>query len=334
MLLVKITFPYHKVYFWHLNHSAPSRTHQWGDVKFEFDPKCKDCDAWVVWQSHKGLTQTETVNCPPNNTILVTREPPDILEFPPAYLRQFGTVIAPDSRIRHPNHRFQQFGQVWHLEKDYDDLLTLNPPEKKDLISSVTSGKAGLPGQQKRTRILKILQDHFGDRLHRFGRGVNPIKDKWDAIAPYKYHLTLENGQHPHYWSEKLADAYLGWCMPIYMGAPNIHEYFEPESLIIIDPDRPDEAIAKIEKAIKEDAWSKALPAIGRARQRILKEYHLYAVLADIVNNLPQTPKQPVTLRPDFEFQFPLTRRLQWRFRNLKKRLANFYKTNDAKSQR
>ncbi|MFP4133951.1 MAG: hypothetical protein ACLFTJ_07355 [Halothece sp.] len=69
MRLVKVTFPYQKVYFWHLNHSAPNRTHQWGNIKFEFDPECKDCDAWVVWQSHKGLTEAETVNCPPNNTI-------------------------------------------------------------------------------------------------------------------------------------------------------------------------------------------------------------------------------------------------------------------------
>ncbi|MFP4133948.1 MAG: glycosyltransferase family 10 domain-containing protein [Halothece sp.] len=326
MRLVKVTFPYQKVYFWHLNHSAPNRTHQWGNIKFEFDPECKDCDAWVVWQSHKGLTEAETVNCPPNNTILVTREPPDVLEFPPAYLNQFGTVIAPDPRIRHRNHRFQQFGQVWHLEKDYNELLTLEPPEKKDLISSVTSGKSGLPGQKKRIQILEILQEHFGDRLHRFGRGVNLIKDKWDAIAPYKYHLTLENGQHPHYWSEKLADAYLGWCMPIYVGAPNILDYFEPESLIIIDPNDPEKAIQQIETAIKDDAWSKALPAIARARQRILKEYHLYAVLSDVVKSLPPAPKQPVTLYPEFEFQFPLSRRLQWRVRSVKKRLTNSFK--------
>ena len=72
--------------------------------------------------------------------------------------------------------------------------------------------------------------------------------------------------------------------MPIYVGAPNILDYFEPESLIIIDPNDPEKAIQQIETAIKDDAWSKALPAIARARQRILKEYHLYAVLSDEVS--------------------------------------------------
>jgi len=320
---VSLNERYCKVYFWHLERSAPSRRHQWQDIRFHFEPDCDACDAWVVWQSRRGLAAPETVRCPPENTILVTREPPDILQLPPAYLRQFGTVIAPDARIRHSNHWFQQFGQVWHLEKDYDELTAMDPPEKSRLLSSVTSAKNDLPGHQQRLQLLEQLQQYFGNQLERFGRGANPIKNKWDAVATYKYHLVLENGCWPHYWTEKLVDAYLGWCLPIYAGAPNIHEYFEPQSLITIDPARPDDAIARIERALAQDAWSQALPAIARARQRILHEYHLYAVLAEAVRRLPGRQRQRVTLYPEFQFRFPLGQQLRWRWRNVRSQLAD-----------
>lgn len=322
-LIVKVSFPYEKHYFWHLDHSAPGRRHQWGDIKFDYNPDRKDCDAWVVWQSYQGLLETQTVTCPVNSTILVTREPPDILELPDAYLKQFGTVIAPDARIKHSNLLFQQFGQVWHIEKDYDELLAMPPLPKAKLISAVTSSKSGLPGQKRRLHLLERLKEHFGEKMDHYGRGISEIKDKWDAIGPYRYHITLENGQWPHYWTEKLADAYLGWCMPIYVGAPNISDYFPPESMIVVDPQCPDQAIAKIERAIQQDAWTRALPYIAEARQKIMHEYHLYAVLAKLVKTLPRSPKTEVALHPDFEFQFSARQKLRWRVRNAKQRMKN-----------
>jgi hypothetical protein len=245
--------------------------------------------------------------------------------LPDDYLNQFGTIIAPDARIRHRNLLFQQFGQVWHIEKDYDELLSMPPPPKPKLMAAVTSAKSDLPGHQQRLHLLAILKEHFGENLDHFGRGINEIENKWDAIGPYQYHLTLENGQWPHYWTEKLADAYLGWSMPIYVGAPNIFDYFAPESMLVIDPKRPYEAIEKIERAIQQDAWTQALPSISEARQKVLKEYHLYAILSKLVHSLPHTPKECVTLHPHFEFQYSSRQKLRWRVRNAKQRVNQIF---------
>jgi hypothetical protein len=43
----------------------------------------------------------------------------------------------------------------------------------------------------------------------------------------------LENSQSPHYWTEKLTDAYLGWAFPLYVGCPNVGDYFAKESFLL-----------------------------------------------------------------------------------------------------
>jgi len=68
-----------------------------------------------------------------------------------------------------------------------------------------------------------------------FGRGFQPIDDKMEAILPYRFHLVLENSVLPNYWTEKLADAYLGWAYPVYLGCPNVNEYMPGPALAFIN---------------------------------------------------------------------------------------------------
>ena len=324
-MIASFTFPYENSYLWHLQHTAPNRTHQWQDWEFDINGTKPEYDAWIVWQSHEGLLQTETRVCPPNKTILVTREPPDILELPPDYVRQFAWVIAPDARLRwHRGHVFSQFGQNWHIEKDYDELTAMEPCEKSRSLSSVVSAKAGTAGQKQRLQLARLLKQEFGDDFDWFGRGINPIKDKWDAVAPYRYHLVMENGQWPHYWTEKLADAFLAWCLPLYVGDPLIEQYFDSRSLIVLNPEQPEECVRKIRQTIQDDAWSRALPHIAIARQRILEQYHLYKMLHDILEREPAAPAETITLRPHFEFSFPWTTKIRWKARNAWRHLVAY----------
>lgn len=94
---------------------------------------------------------------------------------------------------------------------NYDDLKGLKTPTKTKLLSVIISDKSFTEGHLKRHDFLQAIKKHFGDQLDIFGRGFNYVNDKWDAIADYKYHVAIENSQYPHYWTEKLADAFLGW---------------------------------------------------------------------------------------------------------------------------
>lgn len=325
MKTIHITFPPSENYIWHMEHTAPNRNFIVGDWKFEFNSNAKNIDAWVVWQSHAGIEHTETRFCPPNKTVLVLREPPEIIELPPDYLRQFALIISPDKRMAwHTGHQYQQFGQNWHIEKDCEELLSMDgPPKKSESLSAVISSKSGTSGQNLRRDLAKAIKNDFGDQFHWFGRGVNPIKEKWDSVAPYKYHLVGENGRYPHYWTEKLCDAFLGWCLPFYVGDPEIHQYFPSESLIVLDSANPQKCIEKIRTAIDENAWEKALPFIAEARTKILNEYNFFNTILRLLENQSEMEPAQTTLVPSRTFRFPIQTRIGWRIRNWRKKIAS-----------
>jgi len=124
----------------------------------------------------------------------------------------------------------------------------MQPPLKKNFCRIIYSDKKLTEGHVKRHEFVASLKAHFGDELDIFGRGFRYVSDKWDAIADYKYHIVIENSRFPHYWTEKLADAFLGWSLPIYYGCPNITDYFDPNSFVSIDIESPKLSILKIDR--------------------------------------------------------------------------------------
>jgi hypothetical protein len=116
-----------------------------------------------------------------------------------------------------------------------------------------------------------------------FGRGLNEIEDKWDALANYRYHVAIENSTVNHYWTEKLSDAFLAGCHPIYHGCPNITDYFSLGSLTPIDINYPEKAIAIIEACIEQNRYESSERLIWEAREKVLDTYNLFALIADYI---------------------------------------------------
>jgi len=56
---------------------------------------------------------------------------------------------------------------------------------------------------------------------------------KIDALRPYKFCVAMENSEDDHYVSEKVYDALVAGCVPIYFGAPNILDYVPHRDAII-----------------------------------------------------------------------------------------------------
>lgn len=59
-----------------------------------------------------------------------------------------------------------------------------------------------------------------------------PVEEKIPFIAGYKFNLALENSVLPGYVTEKLIDPFAAGSVPIYWGAPDVAEDFNPESFI------------------------------------------------------------------------------------------------------
>jgi len=88
--------------------------------------------------------------------------------------------------------------------------------------------------------------------------------------------MVLENSQQTNYWTEKLADAYLSWCVPIYWGCPNLNDYFSDETYRLIDLNA---RMAEINEMIKEPIDSGMIERLSVERQKILNEYNLWEVV-------------------------------------------------------
>jgi hypothetical protein len=59
-------------------------------------------------------------------------------------------------------------------------------------------------------------------------------------VSSYKYSFAIENFHNEYYWSEKIADCFLAWTMPIYYGCEYINNFFPLEAMIRIDINDPD----------------------------------------------------------------------------------------------
>ena len=147
--------------------------------------------------------------------------------------------------------------------------------------------------------------ERLGDRLVHFGRGFEPVGDKMDAILPYRFHLVLENSVQANYWTEKLADAYLGWAYPVYLGCPNVGDYLPAEAQVCINDMDADAATERITGLLDQPLGQQREAALAEARRRVLDVYNPFAWAAHWAEQLykPGLPEMTVTLRSHKAFR-------------------------------
>jgi hypothetical protein len=156
-------------------------------------------------------------------------------------------------------------------------------PEKINRISVVLSKKDFLDGHKRRLIFIEAIKKMpVGEFIDIYGAGFNPIPDKWDVIAPYKYHLVFENEIRKDYWTEKLADAFLGFAYPIYVGCENIFDYFPREAMATLAIDDVSGSAEKLTDLLKFDTYSKHLTYITIARNKVLDDYNIFQLMCNI----------------------------------------------------
>ena len=165
----------------------------------------------------------------------------------------------------------------WWVEKSYDDLSAMAPVTKTRDMSAIASMRAHIDGHRKRLEFIERVQEEVPE-VDLFGRGrANSLMDKWEGLAPYKYTLAIENSSMPHYWTEKISDAFLAYSVPLYFGAPNIGDYFPDGSYIWLPMDEPDRAIDVIRDTLAHDVYENRLDALVQARKTLLTTHSLVA---------------------------------------------------------
>ena len=271
----------------------PASSPQWGNCLFDFDVDCREYDWLVVYQDlPRGDTffTEEKLACPREKTLLVTGEPSTITVFGTDYLRQFGCILTFQEpwAMKHPNVIFHHPGLIWHYGLPFDkgefvtwDTLAATPPmEKSKVISTVCSERTGnVTLHSTRVDFTWRLKGDLPE-LDIFGHGVNPMNDKAEALDPYRYHIAVENHVYDHHLTEKLPDAFLGYTLPFYHGAPNAADYFPRESFIPIDINDYRRSLDIIRSHLANNEYEDRLPFIIEARRRVLEEENLFAIIS------------------------------------------------------
>jgi hypothetical protein len=265
-----------------------------GEIEFLFRPDARNYDWLVVYHDlpssdgERFSRWTETLDCDRRNTLLITTEPATIKIYGREFLAQFGHVLTSQEpqAVSHENAIFSQCGLLWFYGKTHAEAAAEFPADKVRSIATVCSSK-----QQRHT--LHSLRHDFTERLKKhlpeleiYGHGHRPIASKIEALDPYRYHIAIENHCAPHHWTEKLADAFLGGCLPFYFGCPNVFDYFPEDSLIPIDITDFEYSLSIFREAIANNAYKKRLPAIREARRRVIEEYALFPMLAKLLPKL------------------------------------------------
>ena len=234
------------------------------------------------------------LNSPPSNLFgfyrrggkwLMSQEPPhESYRWQTKSYKSFDKIFTFWDKSDFPTHCIinTQTCLPWHVNKSYDELSALHSSElqKKDEVSWVTSNLNIRPGHEIRLKFIEFLNSQ-GFRFHLFGRGFEPILDKFDGIAPYKYSIAIENFSCNDYWTEKIADCFLSWTMPVYFGCMNITKYFPEQSILSVNPYEPKQSLDKIRSSIENNLWEQNLPYIAEARNLILNKYQFFPAITE-----------------------------------------------------
>ncbi|MEM8806901.1 MAG: glycosyltransferase family 10, partial [Cyanobacteria bacterium P01_G01_bin.38] len=101
------------------------------------------------------------------------------------------------------------------------------------------------------------------------------------------YNLAIENyADNQWYVSEKLWDALLAWCLPIYYGGVAADQLLPKGSFLRL-PSLDEKGVQYIREVIASpDLWHERRDAIAEARQVILHKLNLLNWLSEYVENL------------------------------------------------
>ena len=212
-------------------------------------------------------------NLDPDKTIYIKREPDFIA---PAAQGFKHTILWKDTHC----------GITWWINRNYDQLKEMSYPKKEKEVSCIVSAKH----YHRLSFVRKMMANN--DVIDLYGRGHSAYdfgeryrgelnydgNCKFLGLNDYAHTVVLENAQEKNYWTEKMADAYLSWCFPIYWGCPNIDDFFEPQSYKTISLDDPN-PIETIRGIIEKPISSEDIESLTRSRNKILDEYNIWEVV-------------------------------------------------------
>ncbi len=257
-----------------------------GRFRFTCDQGCRDYDWLCVYDElpsgYPGVRGGRLRVAPGARTMLITQEPVSVKSYNPVYVRQFDVLLTnrPAEAEKHPGYVKGEGYMVWYTGRSFVAERAHEIPRKTKVLSAIYSAKRMSHTQHgNRYRFLELLKSSVPG-FDWYGKGVNPIAEKSDALDEYKYTIAFENHIGEGHWTEKLSDALVAGCLPFYAGDPSIGGLLPADCFIPIPADDPEKALSIVKAAIESGEWERRRGAIARARDLLMERYNLFAQVA------------------------------------------------------
>jgi hypothetical protein len=140
------------------------------------------------------------------------------------YFEVFKYIFTNDRDLLNLDDRFKwcPTGGFWIKEpKIYD---------KTKIISFITSNKSFTSGHKTRLEYV----DKIGSQVDLYGRGFNEIESKEDGLCDYMFSVAIENDFYETFFTEKILDCFATGTIPVYLGSPDIGDYFNMDGIILL----------------------------------------------------------------------------------------------------
>ena len=131
---------------------------------------------------------------------------------------------------------------------------------KSKLVSMISSNKTMTPGHHVRLDWVNKLRD----KVDLYGRGFNEIEFKEEGLCDYMFSVAIENACYSTYFTEKILDCFATGTIPIYLGAPDIGDYFNVDGIITLTEDLD----------ISEDLYYSKIDAV-KENLELVKQYEI-----------------------------------------------------------
>lgn len=299
-----------------------------------FDPARDDFDVvengvddriWDLAIVFESITAPKHLRVRGDRTVFVAGEPPSIGNYGKAFLRQFDEVYCADigaglarrtSSEQHYNNWHFGFSAKNGFRYNNASIRELPPPDKTEMISTITSNLAYLPMHIKRRALIDRLAQDYAGSIDVYGRPHRFIEYKEDAILPYRFHICIENWAAPGLWTEKIADALLGYSVPVYAGCPNIEAYF-PGATIMIDLEDYASARRTIDAILTdgESIYQERFAALVEARRQLIETFDISSLIRRLLHEPNSTEVRDIMLQSDAAFPMAWLRGLMGRIR-------------------
>ena len=181
---------------------------------------------------------------------------------PQPYIEAYNSIFTHDKELLDLDPTFKfVFGQGSIIEE-------VGVFDKSKLVSCVVSDLQMTDGHKLRLEIAKQIAD--SGEVDMYGKAFNYIPRKIDALKDYRFSFAMENDCYESYFTEKLHDCLLTGTMPIYLGAPNIGDFYNLDGIVIMDKNANGEVTFNSE-ILSDEYYNDHIDAVKDNYERVLQ---------------------------------------------------------------